>query len=244
MKHFIFIITCLCFFAPKSIAQRLDPMLKVGIQSVEGASQTANILTSFDERYEGMKGNQYLNNEWLFGNLFGSNGQILRKEVPLKFDAFNNEIIMKLPNGDTVAVYPAICKMYYSYGQEILNLSQINGLKSKKGEDLSRKYVYTLFDGKNKLIKYIKKEIELADYKGAYSNNRPYDSFLTISEYFFVDEQGNFSPIKLSKKNLLKFMKSHESELNNFISENKLEISTEDGAISLLKHYDRLLLGN
>jgi hypothetical protein len=240
MKKIIGLFSILALTIGSLWAQKLEPLLKVGIQSVEGASQTANVITSFDERYEGMKGNQYLFNDWLDGDLFNPKGEFLRKQVPLKFDTFNNEIIMKWPNGDTTAVFPAACKIYNKAGLQILNLSQFYGLKSKNGTDLSRKYMHKIYDGKVKLIKYMHKEIELADYKGAYNANRPYDNFKEFSEYFFMDQQGNHSSIKLSKKKLLSIFKNQEQELKNFISVNQLDATTEAGALSIFRYYDSL----
>ncbi len=240
MKY-IFNFTVFFLINWENYAQKLDAAAKVGVRSIEGANQTANVFNLFDERYEGWKNNQYLNSDWLFGDLFSETGKVLRKNVPLKFDAFNNEIIMKRPDGDTVAVYPAVCKIFYENGTELLNLTQINGLKSKKGEDLSRKYVINLFSGKTKLIKYFRKEIELADYKGAYSANRPYDSFKGISEYFFMDENGKISNLKLSKNQLLKVLINHKQEIKNYIKINKLNISSETGLLSVFTYFDSLI---
>jgi hypothetical protein len=234
--HFVIII----FINLNINAQKLDPMLKVGIQSVEGASQTVNVITSFDERYEGIKGNQYLNDDWLYGDLFGDKGQILRKDVPVKFDAYNNEIIMKRPDGDTVAVYPASCIIRETLGNKMYFISKIPGLISKNKQNISQKYVFTLFDGNTKLIKYFRKEIELANYKGAYNDNRPYDHFKPISEYFLIDESGKIANVNLSKNQLLKLTKNHTQEVKTYIKTNLLDLSDENGMLSAINYYDSL----
>lgn len=158
MKKKIIVIAFLfvqgLFLLKLNAQTKLDPLTKVGLQSVEGRL-SSNVFTQFDERYEGLKGTHYFIPNWLGADLFSENGQILRKNVPVKFDAYNNELVMLKPDGDSVAVYPASFIINDEPFNAKYHFIKKPNLVSKNGTDLTDKYVLVLHDGKNKLEKPI-----------------------------------------------------------------------------------------
>ena len=68
--------------------------------------------TSYDNRYEGLKGTYYFIPEWLEGDLFGSGGTKIASRVPIKYDAYNKQVIRKRSEKDSVAVYASAFTLY------------------------------------------------------------------------------------------------------------------------------------
>jgi hypothetical protein len=244
MKTTIFTTAMLlvsCLFPTKTNAQtKLDPLTKVGIQTVGGVSTGSNVFTQFDERYEGLKGTHYFIPTWLGADLFSESGQLLRKNVPVKFDIYNNELVMLKPDGDSVAVYPASFIINDEPFDSKYQFVKSPNLISKSGKDLSDSYVLVLYKGKNKLFKYLKKNFVKADYKQPYGENRPYDSFEDRSEYFLVKENGKVSRIKAQKSQVIKDLGRNQDKVEAYIKTNKLDLKSDSAIVSALAYFETL----
>jgi hypothetical protein len=62
-------------------------------------------------------------------------------------------------------------------------------------------------------LKNITKSVLLANCKGAFSDNRPYDSFEETIDYLLARENGEIERIKLNQKSLLHALREQDVAL-------------------------------
>ena len=195
-------------------------------------------IMPFDTRYEGVKGTYYLNPLWLEGDLYGNAGKLVATHVPIKYDAFNKEVIQRNTEKDTIAVYPSAFVLYTpDKAYKFVHRTEFMTTSGKKIPDT---YLQVLFANKLGFYKNITRSVLAADYKQPYSNNRPYDSFEETIQYFLVKENGAIEQVKLTQKSVLQSLEGQEETLKNYIKTYKLDLKKEADVVSLLGFYEGL----
>ena len=154
---------------------------------------TRNIVYTYDNRYEGVKGSPYLFEEWIPGrvNMFyestGKSGAI--KDVEIQLDihnhwAFvsplNSSQIIQLDDGiHTVTLFQESDTILY----DLVDVGE--------GPQFSRQLTFS----KPMLREVYLKIYRKADYRGLYSSGRTYDEF--ISRYhIYLQHKGDFIKVK------------------------------------------------
>lgn len=250
MKKLLTIL--IAFVATSSIAQktkkdsvRINPPDNGMVNAVNMMIQTSayyngasNFVYNYDMRHKGLEGTQYFIPKWLKGNIIGNSGKIIEKDVMLKYDCYNKEILKLNPKGDSVAVYSGGFILFDE--QMSYPFIKINQLKTKTGSTVSNTYMMILYKNKSILFKNVSKKIDPASYQGAYSINKQYDSFEDNSEYYFVKNNGETEKIKLKKGSVLEILGDKEKQIEEFIKSKKLTLKTEDDLIKIAEYYDTL----
>jgi len=194
-------------------------------------------LMPFDDRYEGVKNSYYMNTTWLRAELFNKNGNFYTNNAKVKYDAVNKELVMKKLNNDTVAIYPEKFKIYEDNSDWVyVFIHYQNEPKSKV--QIPPNYVQLLYDGKNKLIKNVSKKLLPASYKGAYAENRPYDSFEDNSDYYWVNENQIAQKLILKKRAIMAIFKAKQAKMKKFIKDNNFTLSSEAEILACMKFYE------
>ena len=195
-------------------------------------------LMPFDTRYEGVRGTYYFNSLWLEGDLYGNAGKLVATHVPIKYDAFNKEVIQRNTEKDTIAVYPSAFTIYdQNQAYKFVHHPEFTTTSGKKIPDT---YLQVLFTNKLGFYKNITKSLLAADYKQPYSDNRPYDSFEETIQYFIGQENGDMEQIKLNQKSVMQALKNKKEELENYIKTNHLDLKKEVDVVNLLGFYEGL----
>ncbi len=209
------------------------------VNNQNGNNSSQNSLMSFDTRYEGLKGTYYLIPTWLEGDLYGDKGTLVASHVPIKYDAFNKEVIRKKGEKDSIAVYPSIFILYDNgYAYKFVHRTDLVTVTGKK---IPNTYLQILLDNKIVFYKNRIKSILRADYKGAYSDNRTYDSFEDNAQYFLARENGDIEEVKLTKKSLLQAFEPKKEQIENYIKTNNLDLKKESDTLKLVAFYSSLL---
>ncbi|MFN3852389.1 MAG: hypothetical protein ACK4NY_23335 [Spirosomataceae bacterium] len=250
MKKLIICLLTICHvtvFAQKGKADsvKINPKDNGMVNAVNMMIQTSayyngasNFVYNYDMRYKGVEGSYYFIPKWMKGNIIGNNGKVLEKDVMLKYDCYNKEILKLNPKGDSVAVYSA---GFILFDEQIsYPFIKINQLKTKSGNLVSNTYMMILYKDKSILFKNVSKKIDPASYQGAYSINKQYDSFEDNSEYYFVKNNGDAEKIKLKKGSVLEILGDKEKQIEEFIKSKKLTLKTEDDLIKIAEYYDTL----
>jgi hypothetical protein len=251
MKTLLFFLSLLWL---PTMAQKSDSLLKANdknatdvarlIIAIDQANrQTSNdyqnSIMSFDSRYEGLKGTYYLIPKWLEGDLYGNEGKLVASRVPIKYDAFNKEVIRKRNERDTIAVYPSAFTIYED--ERIYKFVKKQNFVTTTGKKIGSTYLQILFEHRVGFFKNITKSLLKADYKGPYSDNRAYDSFEDTVQYFLVKENGEIEQIKLGKKSIIQALEPYKVPLENYINTHGLDLKKELDVIKLIAFYSELL---
>ena len=213
------------------------------IKSVLG--NRARNVTSFDNRYEGVKGSPFVYDDWLEGKLTLADSVVVKNKIFFKFDVLKNEIWVKLREDQEHIIY----------NKDILKLDlfqkdgkKIKLRKFKLPENENRHHIsIAVYEGNNvQLIKDVKKifrKSNLED-KGLVIVGHAYDWFEEQSNFYFRKKSENATKVVLRKGDIseaARLSKSNIILVEKFCKENNLKGKlTEEEAIKLVEYFDTL----
>ena len=229
---------------PEPVKSIQDAMIYNSLPKGDGTPVgNANSMHTYDLRYEGMKGTQYFIDEWLLGQLIFSNGNNKTpKSIPLKYDTFTKDLIFKRPQGDSIIVNPKQISGFV-INDPSHNISypfvKHENLKTETGI-IPLCYLMVLYKNKTSLLKYISKRVQKADYQGAYSVDRRYDSYLDYSEYFVQKPDSSLTRVKLKKSSIVDILEDKKPQIEAFIKKENLTFKNDIDVARVLSYYDSL----
>ena len=198
------------------------------------------IISTIDNRYEGLRGTPYFLPEWNKGQIEMVAGQHY-KEVPIKFDAYRQHLILLRPKSgnDSIIVNAGQVKSFQFRNDagQVYTFRRIPMAKTND-EALKEGYFLVLYQDKSALLKRVVKTIKSADYKNPYSNGTRYDEFQNQISYYILKPDQTLEKVKLNEKSIIEALDAHADELKIFAKQNKLSGKTEDDAIQLVQKYD------
>ncbi len=212
-------------------AGRSNPNIMEDLYSIsEGGVYTR----TFDNRYEGVKGSPYVNDEWTKGGIYLLSGKYYHN-INLKLDAYNDALIYK-DDHDQQMMLDKDKIDYFILTGENGNLRKFKLVRSP--QDVKGSYYEVLYDRKSSLLILHSKLFVKADYQKAINTNRLYDEFKDDSSYYVI-KQGSDYPqkIKLNKRTALDLFGEKEG-FKKFLSENNLKMKKEQDWIDAMKFYD------
>lgn len=202
----------------------------------------SNSINTIDNRYEGLRGTPYFLNEWNKGLIEMNAGQNY-KDVPIKFDAYRQHLILKRPwqGGDSIIVNADQVKSFQlSDGNGQLYVFRRYPTAKTSDELLKEGYFMVLYQGKSSLLKRIVKSFKQADYKNPYSTDTRYDEFRNNFSYYLLKPDQTLEKVKLSDKSLIEAIGDRKDELKAFARQENLTIKSENDAVKLIQKYDSL----
>ena len=180
--------------------------------------------------YSNILGDQFLFSKvWLKGEVVIND--ITFKNVPLRYDIFNDQLISMINQGILIQLNKELIKGF------ILVFENKNYLFENLGNgtgDSFNGFGQVLYKGKTCFVMKQIKKIELL------AVDNKYDEFYQ-KQNLFILKDGNFFHIS-GKKDLIKALSDREEELRKFIRENKIRIKKKDpeSFIPVIKFYDSL----
>lgn len=194
------------------------------------------MVSTFDNRYEGVKGSPLVFEDW-------TEGYVLFKDKPeeedpktfkMNIDMFQNLLYVTLYNG-AVGTLPTkfVSSVHFKTeaGQERVFKPLIR--KDVEGSNFpGLGYYEIIYQGDILLIKHHRKIFKEADYKGAYSADIRYDEYKDEKRYFISLDGQAFEKIKLNTKHLEKAMPQYE--VKPLSKKEKLNLSREEDVKKLL----------
>lgn len=225
--------SCQCIFAQTDNANNL-------IRDVDGRLNMGTYTTSsFDSRYEGLKGSPFFISEWISGQMAFVDGKVFN-EVPLKYNAYTKELMMKRQSGDSLIVFPYQVQSFTI--NDPVTKANFTFKRYPKAQtpkyDMRDVYFLVLYEGKTSLLKLVKKNLKKADYKDPYSNDIRYDTYEDANEYYLLKTDGSLSKIKKSKKSVLEALSDKEIAIKALLEQEKIEMKTERDLVRVVVKYD------
>jgi hypothetical protein len=231
----LILLSCQSLFAQTENANNL-------IRDVDGRLNMGTYTTSsFDSRYEGIKGSPFFISEWISGQMAFVDGKVFN-EVPLKYNAYTKELMMKRPSGDSLIVFPYQVQSFTindPVTQAIFTFKRYPKAQTTK-YDMREVYFLVLYEGKNTLLKLVKKNLKKADYKDPYSNNVRYDTYEDANEYYLLKADGSLPKIKRSKKSVLEALSDKEVAIKALLEQEKIELKSERELVRVVAKYDAI----
>lgn len=172
---------------------------------------SGNMISSFDNRYEGIQGEFTLFENFYTGVIEFKNGNNVGN-VLINYDAVSDQVLVKLPQSESVIVVKKnlVSKFSVTDSQSKYTFES----QSIKGKEL---FLLKLSDGKEKFYCRVSKYIRKADPTGGFkpSTDR-YDEIISENTYFRVDENNILIPFEINKKLLINAFPELESQINDY----------------------------
>lgn len=227
--------SCQCIFAQTDNSNNL-------IRDVDGRLNMGSYTTStFDSRYEGLKGSPFFISEWISGQMAFVDGKVFN-EIPLKYNAYTKELMMKRQSGDSLIVFPYQVQSFTI--NDPVTKANFTFKRYPKAQtpkyDMREVYFLVLYEGKTSLLKLVKKDLKKADYKDPYSNNVRYDTYEDANEYYLLKNDEKLAKVKRNKKSVMEALADKESSLQEFVTVQKLTFKTEADFVRIVSKYNSL----
>lgn len=196
-------------------------------------------VATFDGRYEGVRGTQFLIEAWVLGTLTLSGGKEYN-DLKMKYDVMGDELVILMPKDKAPSVVNrGIIKSfsldYLGTKRRFIPL----GPNEIKNQRLPIGFYEVIHDGETKWVMKHQKEVLRADYKGAYSahqradrivDNKPVDYILTAD--------GNIFEVKRKAKSIIEVL-GNDKDLGKYVKENNINLKDNAGIVLLMEYYNK-----
>lgn len=207
-------------------------------------SQVADIVGSSDLRTDSrlvfshnevdIEGTRYINELYKKGITIVYGKEV--EEALMRYDAYSDAMEVIDDNGKTIAMLRQRNTMAKLDGKTYVVFEYMEEGKYKLG------YFNPLNNGKVQLLWKPKKIFVPAKYPdNGYDSYSP-PTFKDVSSHYIKAEGFPAKPIKLSKRNILKYFGTKNKFLNEFININNLDLKEEEDVLTLIKYYNSQLL--
>lgn len=208
-------------------------------------SNRARNVTSFDNRYEGVKGTPFLNEDWLEGKLVLADSVLVKNKMLFKFDVLNNEVWIKYKTDEE----------HILYNRELLTLELFHNdgkktkfIKFKLPENENRHHFsMAIFEGKSfilvKDMKKIFRKSNLED-KGFVTVGHAYDWFEEQANFYVRKGSDITTKVSLKKADIMeaaRLSRPHTVLVEKYCKEHNLKGKlTEEEAMQLVGYMNIL----
>jgi hypothetical protein len=220
-------------------AQREGVDAQQNLNALAGAG--SNMVRLFDSRYEGIRGNPFVLPYWCSTEIVFKDGRRF-KEVPLKYDVYQNQIVIKRPQGDSVILNPAPISHFTL--QDVVTgkaylFKKIPLPPSDQGR-LNNRFLQVIQEGNTSLVVSRGKSIVKADYKGAYNSGRAYDELIDDTHYYLLHPDGSMVGIRLNRKSVLEGFARHQAEIKAYAQQENIDFKDEKAVGKLVAYANTL----
>lgn len=206
-----------------------------------GNSSNATMVRTYDNRYEGVKGSPYLNEEWSKATITKNN--TIYRNIDVKYNVYENTIWYRTSDGKEFIFEPSKIDSFTltdSKTKQELPFKKFPVLASQDAK-LGNKFVAVVYDGTQvQLVLAPEKNFIKASYTGAYSTGNKYDELVDAHTYYFIGPNKKVEKVKLNKKNLLKALPSQQDKVQKHAASMNLDLNTPDGWAKALAYYESL----
>ncbi len=180
--------------------------------------------------YTNVTGTPYLYDYWSPGVVELKDGRSY-KDVALKYDACNNELIFKNPKDDAVLAFADPVK---SFGMEHAGVKEVfsNGFSKIDGFD-EETFYQVLYGGGTKLLYKLKKNLmETKPY-----NSATVERSFNINVFYYLVKDGAIQRFKPSKKEFLVLFKDKSADVETFIRKEHIDFKNNNDLVKVLEFY-------
>ena len=194
-------------------------------------------VRSIDLGYEGVRGTPFLEPEWLRGSILFKTKDVYSSPMFLNINLEKNTLHFQLSDGTPGTFDPRkvrAVKITKSEGDSLV-YEVYNGTEVLGNNDRNPRFYQLLCDGPQKFLKFERKYMRKADYKGAYNSGVHYDEYLSAYNYLIQDDRGVFHKIKLKKKSILSALEGQSALIQQLLKKHKFNLSKEEDVTGLLQ---------
>ena len=187
-----------------------------------------------------VKGDPYFNSDWLKG------------KVQITDKAATEELLIRLNIADNILEFTRGEKVYlmnsgkikgFTFYAQPENIIFKNGFKSEDYDIKPSTFVRVMYNGDVKMIAHhsctLKKNLP------TYGSANIKDEYVDDTEYFIIDESGNYHDIKLKKRHILKTLERNlRDRVEDFADQQNLDFGEEQDLDDILAYYDQLKSGS
>jgi hypothetical protein len=183
--------------------------------------------------YEDVHGTPFLIDGWSAGTIKLSNGNTYKDNLFLKYDIKDDILYFKGTKDETLTFVDPVVEFAIVVNQNEQHYK--NGYNFTK-EYSDKSFFEVLADGAVQLLKKTKKVIlESKLYNSATTDK----SFNDVNEYYIVSS-GKVTLIKKDKKSVFTALGNKQSELENYIKTNNLNIKNDKDLAKVIAFYNSL----
>lgn len=210
----------------------------VGFSQVAGYGRSSGVTTdsqlgvSYNEVE--IQGTPYINELYKKGVtiVYGKKA----REALMRYDAYNDAMEIIDENGKKRAMLRQRNIVAILDGKSYRVMEYIDGGEQKIG------YFTPLNEGVVQLLWKPKKIfVQAENPDNGYDTYSP-PTFKDVSSHYIITEGELAEPIKLSKRNILKYLDDESKSLKEFIKLNNLNLKEEEDTLTLIKYYNSLLM--
>lgn len=176
-----------------------------------------------------LRGSNYIHEDWVPAVLLLAGDTIMVPDVKVRIDATNH--VVEVEQNGTVRVFPP----FLVNSIIIEGSNEVYSPRKFVGEDIPAGFYQVLYDGESALYVHYSTHIKQANYNVALDAGRTWDEILLMKEYY-VRVDGKLE--KLEKKKAKRLDQLGGGEIEDWISEQDVDIRSDEGLISVLKHLD------
>lgn len=204
---------------------------------VKNTTVGAKTTLAFSNPHEGVKGSPFYFDSPQKAEIVI--GGATYNDLEAMYNVYDNQVLYRNKQGNEFML-PAdkVDKLVLT---DPASNNTLSFVKFNAGKAGSAKLTPVLFDG-SAIRLFIVPEIthRKADYTGAYNADRRYDEFVKKQDYYLVKNGGEPEKIKLNKKTLLQVVSDKSKQVETFIKEEQVNVSSEEGWVKVLTYYESL----
>ncbi len=193
-------------------------------------------VTTFDNRYEGIRGTPFLYDVWQPTNVWieGNNGPIATESKFMVYE--KQELRVKRPEGDSIILNnPQVIQ--FQFINQNRTFKRISHEQNALGE-----FMEVIYEGEKYSV-FAKRYCKLIKAKagGAYSEGVPFDQLIIEDEYYLrTDSHKKLTLFKTNRGSLLKVLPGQDDAMIKFQKDNKLKLDKEPDLARFVAHYESL----
>jgi hypothetical protein len=188
-----------------------------------------NPVMVFNNRYEGVRGTPFLQNEWQPTEIILPKGDTIATKT--KLNLYTKDVWAILSKGDSVIVEKGIIKEFTYFDSSMNQLRRFVFLT-----DLELAYYEVLYPGKNiTLLCKRTKELTKAELSASYTHGNTYDEFRDGKTKYFIRQKNKLTPLTQKNSPLIKVL---GPEAKSILESDKLDVKSESDLIKLVSEVD------
>ncbi len=234
---FIFIATFFgtLTFLSSAFSQASSANLNSGTMENYVSMGDIQMVTTFDNRYEGVRGTPLLYQDWTEGYvLFKDKKEQETRTFKMNIDMFEHVLHVVLFDGK-IGSLPSkfVGSVHFKTEEGTEKVFKPMLRKDIEGSNYSGLgYYEVIHEGDIILVKQYRKTFKEADYKGAYSADIRYDEYKDEERYFISLDGQKFEKVRLKSKQLESVLSQYD--LKSISRKEKLNLSKEEDVKKLL----------
>jgi hypothetical protein len=237
------LILSLAFASHVAVAQTNVP---IGLDAERnlmelGNGTNATTVRTYDNRYEGVKGSPFFNEEWAKASITANNTRY--ENVDVKYNAREGNVLYRNPEGSEYILEARKIDQFVlkdNKTQREYTFKKVPVLASKE-PSLLHGFAAVIYEGNNlQLLMVPKKNLVKANFKGPYTSGNTYDELQDEQVFYLIGPNQTVNKVKLNKKSLLKALSDKQNQVDKFIASERLDAGSDAGWAKALAYYETL----